>query len=193
MLEMQTHTSLNTANFAHPRRNVAALGIEPGMTVADFGSGSGVYVLHIAEALEGAGHVYAVDVQRDLLLRLKNEAHRRGFKNVEVIWTDLEHAGSSKLADRKLDFVLISNLLFQVENKAAVLKEAWRILKTTGRLAIIDWSESFGGMGPLKKDVVTKETALALARAAGFELQKEFSAGAHHFGLILRPVATQKL
>ncbi len=172
--------------FSHPRRNIAALGVEPGMSVADFGSGSGIYVLHIAEALENAGHVYAIDIQRDLLKRLKNEAHRRGFKNVEVIWTDLEKAGSSKIADKKLDLVLISNLLFQIENKAAVLKEAWRIVRPNGRLAIIDWRESFGGMGPQKGDVVTKEAAEALAEGAGFTLEREFPAGAHHYGLIFR-------
>ncbi len=185
---MPPQTPLDTANFAHPRRNVAALGVEPGMSVADFGSGGGIYVLHMAEALEHSGRVYAIDVQRDLLRRVKNEAHRRGFKNVDVIWTDLERPGSSKLADKTLDFVLISNLLFQIENKAAVLKEAWRILKPTGRFAIIDWSESFGGMGPVKSDVVTKDAALALARGSGFELQREFSAGAHHYGLICKLV-----
>ncbi len=96
------------------------------------------------------------------------------------------------MADRHLDLVLISNLLFQLEDKPAALKEAWRILKPTGRLAVIDWSESFGGMGPHKKAVVKKEQALLFAREAGFELIKEFDAGAHHYGLIFRPVA-QKL
>ena len=98
---MATDTPLKTANFAHPKRNVGALGVEPGMQVADFGSGSGIYILHIAEALENTGRVYAIDVQRDLLRRVKNEANRRGFKNVDIIWTDLEHPGSSKLADKR--------------------------------------------------------------------------------------------
>lgn len=190
---MPTGTPLDTANFAHPRRNVGALGIEPGMSVADFGSGSGIYVLHMAEALEHSGRVYAVDIQRDLLRRVKNEAERRGFKNVDVIWTDLERRGSSKLGDKTLDFVLISNLLFQVENKAAVLTEAWRILKPSGRLGIIDWSESFGGLGPIKNDVVTKDAALGLVRESGFELQREFPAGAHHYGMILKLVPRNKI
>lgn len=190
---MGTETPLKTEGFAHPRRNVAALGVEPGMSVADFGSGSGVYVLHIAEALGHAGRVYAIDVQQDLLKRVKNEAQRRGFKNVDVIWTDLEHAGSSKLADKTLDLVLISNLLFQIENKAAVFAEAWRILKPAGRLGIIDWAESFGGLGPVKSDVVTKDTAMELARNSGFELQREFQAGAHHYGLIFRLIPQTKL
>ena len=183
---MTTDTPLKTANFAHPKRNVAAFGVEPGMSVADFGSGSGIYVLHIAEALEHSGRVYAIDVQRDLLRRVKNEANRRGFKNVDIIWTDLEHPGSSKLADKTLDLVLISNLLFQIENKPAVLTEALRVLKPVGRLAIIDWAESFGGLGPVKGDVIPKERALELAKENGFQLQREFPAGAHHYGLIFR-------
>lgn len=195
---MTTDTPLKTEGFAHPRRNVAALGIEPGMNVADFGSGSGIYVLHIAEALEHSGHVYAIDVQRDLLQRVKNEAQRRGFKNVDVIWTDLERPGSSKFADKKLDLVLISNLLFQVDDKAMVLAEAWRILKPAGKLAIIDWSDPIGNatrsngagsFGPSKEMLVGKEKSLKLAKENGFELQREFSAGAHHYGLIFRLVA----
>ena len=188
---MQTHTPFPAAGFAHPVRNVGALGIEAGMTVADFGSGSGAYALAIAERLEGTGHIYAIDVQQDLLRRTHNEAQKRGYKNLSVIWADLEKENASKLADRSLDLVLVSNLLFQLDDKTAPLAEAWRILKPTGHLAIIDWSDSFGGMGPVKGDVITKDAALSLAQKAGFALQREFEAGAHHYGLIFRLVPKQ--
>jgi ubiquinone/menaquinone biosynthesis C-methylase UbiE len=185
---MNGMTALNTAGFAHPQRNVNALNIEPGMTVVDFGAGSGAYVSAIAQRLANAGHVYAVDIQQDLLRRIKNDAHKNGHKNVEIIWSDLEKQNGSKIADRHADVVLISNLLFQVEDKRALLDEAWRILKPKGKLAIIDWSESFGGMGPQKKDVFQKHDAIAMATERGFELVGEFDAGAHHYGLLLRPV-----
>src|SRR5437588_7612192 len=58
------------------------------------------------------------------------------------IWADLEKPRASKLADRRADLVLISNLLFQLSDKKAPLKEAWRILKPAGRLAVIDWEDS---------------------------------------------------
>jgi hypothetical protein len=41
-------------------------------------------------------------------------------------------------------------------------------------------------MGPVKDDVVKKEAVLELAQKAGLELEKEFSAGAHHYGLMLK-------
>jgi len=157
------------------------------MRVADFGTGSGAYALAIAEHLEGGGRVYAIDVQRDLLRRVANEAKSRGFHNLDVIWADLEVPRASKLADGSMDLVLISNLLFQVPDKLPVLREARRIVKPAGHVAVIDWSDSFGGMGPLKEDVVKKEGALELARKSGFEFVREFPAGAHHYGLVLRP------
>jgi len=194
MYAMQTHTPLPTAGFAHPARNVRALGIDPGMIVADFGSGSGAYVLLIAAALQGVGRVYAVDIQRDLLRRTNTEATGKGFSNVEVVWADLEKPGASKIADGALDLVLVSNLLFQLENKKNMLAESLRILHPGGRLAIIDWQESFGGMGPQKGDVVTKDKALSLAKDVGYEYQREFAAGAHHYGLIFsKPLARKNI
>ncbi len=175
---------METASFAHPRRNIEILGIEPGMKVADFGAGSGAYVLLIAEALKGLGVVYAVDIQKDLLRRIKNEATKRSL-DIEIVWGDLEDGGS-KLADDSLDLVLISNLLFQVKRRERVIAEALRIVRPGGRVAVIDWSESYGGMGPHPDHVCTKETALTLAQGAGLMLAKEFNAGAHHYGLIFR-------
>jgi SAM-dependent methyltransferase len=124
-------------------------------------------------------------VQKDLLRRIHNDVEKRGFK-VSVLWGDLEKPGGSKLADASCDLVLISNLLFQLEDKTVPLAEAKRILKPRCRLVIIDWQESFGGMGPIKGHVVDKKTAHELANDAGFELMREFDAGAHHYGLIFR-------
>jgi ubiquinone/menaquinone biosynthesis C-methylase UbiE len=176
--------SARSAHFAHPTRNTTLFGVEPGMQVADFGAGSGHYVFAIAERLAHAGHVYAIDIQKDLLSRLKNDAHKRGYKNVEIIWADLERAGASTIKDAHLDLVLISNLLFQLELKEPPFVEALRILKPGGRLIVIDWSESFGGLGPTKKHVVKKDAAMSLAEHAGFKISEEFEAGAHHYGIV---------
>lgn len=157
------------------------------MVVVDIGTGSGAYVWPMAEALENSGTLFAVDVQKDLLRRIHNEAQKRGFKNVKIIWADIEQPKSSKIAAHSADFVLVSNLLFQVEKKEALFAEAHRILKPSGRLAVIDWADSFNMMGPHKKDVVTKDRGLEYIKRGGFEPLREFGAGAHHWGIIARP------
>lgn len=177
---------MKVEHFAHPPRNIAALGILPGMSVADFGSGSGAYVLLIAEALANSGHVYAVDVQKDLLRRTYNEARRRGLNNVQVLWGDLERPAGSKLAQETADLVLVSNLLFQVSEKSAIFAEAYRVLKLGGRLVVIDWTDSFAGLGPQSTDVYGASAARTAAERAGFAYQTDFIAGAHHYGLIFK-------
>lgn len=193
MSNVQTHSASPVAavpdgkqGFARPQKNIREFGIQHNHRVADFGAGSGAYTLGIAEQLEESGKVYAIDVQRDLLRRIANEAVQKNLKNVEVIWADLEVPRASKLASASIDLVLISNLLFQVPDKLLVLKEARRVVKPNGRVVIIDWTESHGGMGPMKDDVFTKDEAVSTALQAGFEPDKEFNAGAHHYGCIFR-------
>ena len=186
--------ALTAGRFAHPGRNIAALGIEPGMNIADFGAGSGAYTLEIAQVLghaQLAGHVYAVDVQKDLLRRIKTLAQAQKLDTIDVLHGDLEKPGGSKIAEHAVDLVLISNLLFQLEDKKAPVREAARILKEGGRLAIIDWEDSFGGLGPIQAHVFKRESALALSSECGFILEREFPAGAHHYGFIFRKIRSE--
>ncbi|MBI5003640.1 methyltransferase domain-containing protein [Candidatus Kaiserbacteria bacterium] len=175
-------------SFAHPPSHIAEIGVKTGMIVADLGSGSGAHTFACADATGPEGRVYAIDIQRDLLARIKNEARRRDLHHVDVFWGDLEMVGGSKLADVHVDVVLMSNILFQVKDKQTALREAWRIIKPAGVLAVIERS---GAPGLHRGDVLPKEAMLALARKADFEPVREFDAGSHHYGLIFRPVATR--
>lgn len=172
--------------FAHPPSHIGEIGVERGMTVADFGAGGGAHAFALAEATGRTGRVYAIDVQRDLLARIKHEAARRDLHHVDVLWSDLEISGSAKIADRIVDVVLISNTLFQLGDRHAALTEARRILKPSGVCAII---ERAGAAGLHRENAIPKDDALALARRADFEPVREFDAGSHHYGILFRPVA----
>jgi len=172
--------------FANPNVNVREMALRPGMKVADFGAGSGAYALAMARIVGESGRVYAVDVQKDMLLKIKNEARAEGLGNVDIIWGDMDRKGGTKVADRALDMVLLSNTLFQLEEKQTAFEEAKRTLKPDGTLVVIDWQESYGGMGPRSEDVVSIEKARVLANAAGFSPVREFPAGLHHYGIVFR-------
>lgn len=184
MIYMSTTTEPQPGKFINPTEIIHLFGLKEGSTVADLGSGSGAYVLAAAPLVGQTGHVYAIDIQKDLLTKLKQSIADSGHSNVTFLWCNFEEVGATQLPDQSLDVVIISNTLFQLENKSGALKEAHRILKDLGKLYIIDWSESYKGMGPEKALIVTKDEALDFATATKFTLQSEFNPGEHHYGLI---------
>jgi len=173
-------------SFADPVENLKNLNIREGWHVADFGTGSGFYALGLARRVGGSGRVYAIDVQKDLLVKLKNKAKEERFGNLEVVWADLDQVGGTKLGDSFVDAVVISNILFQSENREALIREALRILKTGGEVLAIDWADSFGGLGPHPSQIFKSKEAEDLFTKNGFVLVKSFDAGEHHWGLLLK-------
>lgn len=174
--------------FSDPGKIVAECGIQAGMDIADFGSGSGHYSMSAAKALMSTGRVYAIDIQKDLLTKLKNHAVKEGVYNIEVIWGDVEKENGTKLKDASINIVFITNLFFQVDEKDDVLKEAKRILKPNGRVVFVEWVDSFGGIGPKQKSVFKKEKAVPFFEKMGFHMEKDISkyTGEHHYGFIFK-------
>ena len=86
------------------------------------------------------------------------------------------------MSPESVDLVMIPNVLFQVENKSAIIIEAYRILKNTGRLVIIDWIGK--NMSVDISGQISKEEVIRLTEAQGFKLNKEFKAGRYHFGVV---------
>jgi len=172
--------------FSDPIKNVEQCNIQAGMEIADFGSGSGHYSIAAARALISTGRVYAIDIQQELLTKLKNTATHEGLYNIEVIWGDIEKLGGTKLKDNSINLVFLSNILFQVENKDMVIKEVKRVLQSGGRVMVVDWTDSFGGLGPKPEVVFRKDMAISTFEKNGFHLDREILAGAHHYGLIYK-------
>lgn len=172
------------AGFSNPVHNVHLMGVREGMHVAEFGAGSGAYVAALAQRVGPSGAVYAVDVQRDLLNRIATAATESGQEHVHAVWGDIEEVDGVGIRDGLLDMVLIANTLFLMDEKNRALQEAWRVLKESGTLVIIDWKDSYSGLGPKQKDVVTPTTAVVLATDNGFAMKQQFDAGEHHYGLV---------
>ncbi|MDB5245361.1 MAG: type 11 methyltransferase [Parcubacteria group bacterium] len=171
-------------NFSDPKTNMLQMGLREGMKIGDLGTGSGHYAIAAAGAVGADGRVYAIDIQEDVLKHMLDSAHRVGLRNVETIWGNIEKPGGTKLKDHTLDAAVLSNTLFQIENKEALVTEIKRILKPGGRLLVIDWAGAYGGLGPIASHVVSEHAAEELFIKGGFHKLKDFRGGAHHYAIV---------
>ncbi len=167
--------------FSDPASNLSKLGLNDGMRVVDLGAGSGFYTFEAAKRVGISGRVYAVDVQKDLLERLRSTGATQGLRNIEIVWGNAEKIGGTKIKEALADRVVASNVLFQITKPDDFVLEVKRILKPNGKVLIVDWS----GVTPLSpKKIVSEGQARTLFEKSGFRLEQSFSAGDHHYGLV---------
>lgn len=164
------------------------LDVRPQMTVADFGCGSGHYVIEAARRVGKSGKVYGIDIQQEMLSFVRSQAKLENLSNIETIWADLEMPDATRLKENSVDMIIISNILFQAENKEQIVKEAFRILKPEGKVAAIEWNIETGAInfGPAMANRISPSDAKSLFEKTGFSLEKEFDPGEHHYGLIFK-------
>ncbi len=177
-----------TGKFADPQNITIHFHLREGDTVADFGAGSGHYMKPLADNVGKSGKVYMTEIQKNLVDALGTKAREAGLTNVRPLWCNLEAVGGTKLNDGLLDAGLLSNTLFQFTEKDAAITELARVLRIGAKLFVIDWSDSFGGLGPRPVDVVTETDAKMLVEKHGFVFERSFPAGDHHYGLAFRRV-----
>ncbi len=161
------------------------IGLEENMKVGDLGCGNLAYYAFGAAKLVGKnGLVYAVDILKNALNVVDNRIRQDGIENVKTVWSNLEQVGATNIPASSLDAVFIHNVLFQAGDHSGFLKETARLLKSGGKLMIIDWKKTGAPFGPPVGDRPDPENVKALASANGFKLTEEFEAGPYHWGML---------
>ena len=139
-----------------PEKLVAKLGIESKDFVVDFGCRPGFITIPLAKV---AGKAIGVDVSPRMLERADHYA-RRAHVSVELLESD---GSELKLTDKSMDLILLNHVFHEVENKRGTLREFIRVLKPSGRVAIVEKTRGGGifssKFGPpiIREEEVTQE------------------------------------
>ncbi|MDD5144665.1 MAG: class I SAM-dependent methyltransferase [Candidatus Pacebacteria bacterium] len=166
--------------FLNPNEILKQVDLKESQRAADFGAGSGGWVIPLAKKLED-GKVFALDILEEPLSALKAKMKLEKVSNIETIVADIEKG--TRILSETLDLVLMTNLLFECQDKKSVLSEGKRVLRNGGKILIIDWKKE-SLFGP-KGERVSTEDLKRMTQELGMAVEKEFDAGAYHYGLIL--------
>jgi ubiquinone/menaquinone biosynthesis C-methylase UbiE len=173
-------------SFVKPEIVVSHFHIRHGDVVADYGAGVGFFVPALMSRIGSEGKLYACEIQKSLIEKLSTQAHLVGHHNVFPLWCDIEEENGIHIESGAIDIGVLINTLYMVEDKNTAVIEIGRTLRTGGKFFVIDWSETYLGVGPKPEAVVAADTVKALLESNGFIFEREFDAGAHHYGLAFR-------
>jgi len=159
---------------------VARLALRAGMNVADVGAGTGYFALPMARVLAPGGTLFAVDVQPEMLEKLR--ARLEPGMPVKLVEGD---AAKTTLEGASVDLAFLANVFHEIDDRGAALDEMARVVRLGGRLAIVDWhpaAERLAGP-PLDHRVAVAEVRAELERH-GWRVSDASDVGRFHYLVI---------
>jgi ubiquinone/menaquinone biosynthesis C-methylase UbiE len=154
--------------YARREAIVGALGLKPGMAVADVGAGTGLFTRLIAERVGPRGTVYAVEISAPFLRHIAAQAKARNQPQVKTVRGAQDR---TNLPPASVDLVFLCDVYHHVEQPDPWLATIHTALKPGGRLVLIEFDRRKRGASAFVKNHVRadKEVFLDEIAAAGFE------------------------
>ena len=147
-----------------PDKILGTIKLRPNWIAADFGCGSGYFTVLLAQKVK---KVYAIDIQKEMLLFLEDKIKRLGISNIEL---RLSRPNEIPLEDEAVDFLVSVNTLHEFDNKPKMIKEMKRVIKHKGNLLLVDFKKQETDFGPPVRIRVAKEKAISLFKGNNFAL-----------------------
>lgn len=170
--EMHKLDSPERRKMLPPEETLYKAGLIENDIFVDIGCGIGYFSIPASKIVSSNGKVYALDTAFEMLEELKKRIIENKIENIMPILTkDYDFQIDSDLGT----FALMSNVLHEVDDKIFFLKETNRILKTEGKLCIIEWQKKETEKGPPVKDRLSDLEVKKLLDQTNFKLLDTYS------------------
>jgi len=179
---MKTNTH---KKFIDPEAVLFQAGLKAGQVVGDLGAGSGYYALSAAKIVGSNGAVHVVDVKDEALDHVAAEARMRGYRNVKTYLCDLDQdKTAARLPEGLCDVVVLANIMHEVGNPKHLLKHAYSMMRTGGKLVVVDWNAKHSPIGPTADRRMTEEAARKLVEGSSFRFSRDLPTDDFHYTMV---------
>lgn len=158
-----------------PDKIIEQLNVNNDDTVADLGAGPGLFTISLAKMTER--EVYAVDIEPEMLERLKQNAEKEKIGNIKPVVSDLENV---KLDENSVTRVLNVFVIHEVRSIDRAIDEMKRILKPGGCLLLMDWEAVESESGPPFEIRIPSEKMKSILEEHGFDTELTYPDSEHY-------------
>ncbi len=146
-----------------------AVGIQAGATVIDVGAGTGFWTVPLSRRVGTSGKVLAIDVEPIMIKELSELVKAQGIGNVSVVKSeDL----SIPLADHIADAALVGFVLHHASEPKGFLHEVTRLLRSDGRVVVVEWHKRATEHGPPVELRLSEEETRSLLEKEGYAVDQ---------------------
>lgn len=157
---------------SQPDKVLESLSIEKGETVMDLGAGGGYYSIRLSEEVGESGRIYAVEENGEMLNYMDHYLDLLQKSNVETVRTK---GGVPDIPDESCDLIFARNVFHHIDNPTMFFLALSSKLKSTGRIAILDYKPSKGfSFISLFKHHTDEKEIVEMMDGAGFKPLKSF-------------------
>ena len=170
--EMHRLDSPERRKILPPEETLYKIGLIKNDIFIDIGCGIGYFSIPASKIVGPKGKVFALDTSSEMLEELNSKIIKNKIENIVPILTkDYDFHIDSGIGS----FSLMSNVLHEVDDKLFFLKETNRILKTEGKLCIIEWQKKETEKGPPIEERISESEVKELLEKTNFKLIKSYS------------------
>jgi ubiquinone/menaquinone biosynthesis C-methylase UbiE len=163
-----------------------AIGVKPGMTVADLGAGTGYFSMHLAKAVGEKGRVIAIEIEPNLVKYMKERAEKANLTQIVPV---LASPADPHLPEHGVDLVLIVDTWHHIDDRLQYVLTLAAGLKPGGRVAVVDFKKGDFPVGPPDPHKITAERVVSEFVSAGWKQASHWDELPYQYVLVFTPPA----